>query len=175
MYRRATRRPRPRRRARPRAKAVTPPSCRRVSRSASCASASTSSWWRGASPGEILVGGGVYRSAKSDWSFEDRPEIDVPDDNETSPGGATLLDEDGEGHSVRRAKAYRLRGHKDRMERLRDSGALGTQLVGRELELRALRDLYRQTVMSRRAHNALVVGEAGVGKRTPVAEFLRGS
>ncbi len=128
-----------------------------------------------AKPSEVLLGGGAYRVCRNEWNFDDLGEIDLPEDNETSPGGAALvggLDDDGA--PVRRAKVYRLRGPKDRLERMAGGPAPTTRIVGRELELRAIRDLYRQTIVSREAHHVLIVGDAGVGKRTLIAEFLRG-
>src|SRR5262249_19516298 len=49
-----------------------------------------------------------------------------------------------------------------------------TALVGRELELKALRDAYRDVCANRRKHHVVILGEEGVGKRSLVSAFLRG-
>jgi tetratricopeptide (TPR) repeat protein/tRNA A-37 threonylcarbamoyl transferase component Bud32 len=47
-------------------------------------------------------------------------------------------------------------------------------LVGRELELKALRDGFAEAIRSRSARAVLVVGEAGMGKRALVERFVAG-
>ncbi len=122
---------------------------------------------------EILVGGRVFRSARSDWNFEALPAIDLPDD---SPGGTaaskSAVDEDTD-PGVKRARVYRLRGPKERAQRLRERRDAG-RLHGRDLELKALRDAWRDVLVTKRKRQIVIVGDAGVGKRTLVRQFLEG-
>ena len=122
---------------------------------------------------EILVGGRVFRSARHEWNFEALPAIDLPDD---SPGGTSSskssVDEDTD-PGVKRARVYRLRGPKERAQRLRERRD-GARLHGRELELKALRDAWRDVLVTKRKRQILIVGDAGVGKRTVVRTFLEG-
>jgi eukaryotic-like serine/threonine-protein kinase len=121
---------------------------------------------------EILVGGRVYRATRADWSFEPLPTIDLPDDGGIArPGGTGQADEDTD-PGVRRARVYRLRGPKERAQRLREQRE--GRLFGRELELKALRDAWRDVLVTRRKRQLVVVGDAGVGKRTLVRTFLEG-
>jgi eukaryotic-like serine/threonine-protein kinase len=117
---------------------------------------------------EVLVGGRVYRAARLDWTFEPLAAIDLPiDDTQPSPP-----DEDTQ-PGTRRARVYRLRGPKERAQRLRErAGVDGKRLIGRELELKRLRDAYRDTLVSRTKRHVLIVGDDGVGKRTLVGAFL---
>lgn len=117
---------------------------------------------------EILVGGRVFRAARADWAFEALAAVDVPTDAGTSP--ITKTDDDTDPGS-RRAHVYRLRGPKERAQRLRE-GQRSVRMHGRELELKALRDAYRATLLARDKRQLLVVGEAGVGKRTMIRQFL---
>ncbi len=120
---------------------------------------------------EILVGGRVFRAARADWTFEALAAIDLPADD-TASGTAT--DEDTQ-PGTRRARVYRLRGPKERAQRLRERArADGKRLIGRELELKHLRDLHRDVLVTRRKRHVLIVGDAGVGKRTLVSSFLAG-
>jgi len=122
---------------------------------------------------EILVGGRVFRSARSEWNFEALPAIDLPDD---SPGGTAAskgnVDEDTD-PGVKRARVYRLRGPKERAQRLRERRDTG-RLHGRDLELKALRDAWRDVLVTKRKRQIVIVGDAGVGKRTLVRQFLEG-
>ena len=122
---------------------------------------------------EILVGGRVFRSARGDWNFEALPAIDLPDD---SPGGTAAsksqVDEDTD-PGVKRARVYRLRGPKERAQRLRERRD-GGRLHGRDLELKALRDAWRDVLVTKRKRQIVIVGDAGVGKRTLVRQFLEG-
>ncbi len=129
---------------------------------------------------EILVGGRVFRAARADWNFEALPAIDLPDSGD-APGGTqasrATADEDTD-PGVKRARVYRLRGPKERAARLRErrSGAManGGTLHGRELELKALRDTWRDVLLTKRKRQIVIVGDAGVGKRTVVRTFLEG-
>ena len=125
---------------------------------------------RAAQPAEILVGGRVFRSARAEWSFEALPAIDLPLDTDHGVS-VPRVDEDTE-PGVKRARVYRLRGPKERAQRLRDR-KLGV-LVGRDLELKALRDAYRDVLVARRKRMLGVVGDHGVGKRSLVSAFLAG-
>jgi eukaryotic-like serine/threonine-protein kinase len=116
---------------------------------------------------EVLVGGRVYRAARADWSFEALPAIDLPLEDTQS-----RVDEDTE-PGVRRARVYRLRGPKERDQRLRDR-ARGAKATDRDLELKALRDAYRDVVGNRKKRHLVVVGDTGVGKRSLVTAFLDG-
>jgi hypothetical protein len=121
---------------------------------------------------EILVGGRVFRAARSEWSFEALPAIDLPDE---SPGGtsgskSTNADEDTD-PGVKRARVFRLRGPKAREQRLRERRH-ADRLHGRDLELKALRDAWRDVLVTRRKRQIVIVGDAGVGKRTLVRTFL---
>ncbi len=122
---------------------------------------------------EILVGGRVFRSARSEWNFEALAAIDLPDD---SPGGTSAsksnVDEDTD-PGVKRARVYRLRGPKERAQRLRERRE-SKRLHGRDLELKALRDAWRDVLVTKRKRQIVIVGDAGVGKRTLVRQFLEG-
>jgi len=125
---------------------------------------------------EILVGGRVFRSARGDWNFEALPAIDLPDE---SPGGTgaskSLVDEDTD-PGTKRARVYRLRGPKERAQRLRErrSADPDGRLYGRDLELKALRDAWRDVLVTKRKRQIVIVGDAGVGKRTLVRQFIEG-
>ncbi|MBX3159142.1 MAG: tetratricopeptide repeat protein [Deltaproteobacteria bacterium] len=125
---------------------------------------------------EILVGGRVFRAARGEWNFEALPAIDLPDD---TLGGVTSasrphVDEDTD-PGVKRARVYRLRGPKERAQRMRErSNDVAGRLHGRELELKALRDAWRDVLVTKRKRQLLIVGDAGVGKRTLVRTFLEG-
>ncbi len=121
---------------------------------------------------EILIGGRVYRVSKDDWNFEELTSIEVPADTDTQPG-LTRGDEDTE-PGTRRARVYRLRGPKQRAQRMKERAGRATALVGRDLELKALRDGYRDALVSRRKRTFVIIGDAGVGKRSLVSAFLAG-
>jgi predicted ATPase len=113
-------------------------------------------------PGEVLVGGGVYRAARGELRFEELEAIDLPDGD--------VGDEPGT-----RARVYRLLGARGRSERLatRAPRALGT-LVGRDRELAALAEAHRAVLVHKRPRHVLILGEQGVGKRSLVDAFVRG-
>ncbi|MCB9572184.1 MAG: protein kinase [Kofleriaceae bacterium] len=118
---------------------------------------------------EILVGGRVFRAARADWTFEALAAIDLPTED-TASGPPT---DDDTQPGTRRARVYRLRGPKERAQRLRERArADAKRLIGRELELKALRDVYRDVLVTRRKRHVLLVGDTGVGKRTLVTSFL---
>jgi serine/threonine protein kinase/tetratricopeptide (TPR) repeat protein len=122
---------------------------------------------RTAAAGEVLVGGRVHRATRGDWGFDTVPSIDLPD---TDP--ATAPDDDTE-PGMRRARVYRLAGPIGRPHR-RAVGARADALVGRDLEIKALRDAYRDCLVGRRKRQILIVGDTGVGKRSLVHAFLDG-
>src|SRR5207248_9022862 len=82
---------------------------------------------------EILVGGRVYRSARSEWTFEALPAIDLPDDSPATKSSQVEGEDTDPG--VKRARVYRLRGPKERAQRLRERREAG-RLHGRDLELK---------------------------------------
>jgi serine/threonine protein kinase/predicted ATPase len=103
---------------------------------------------RDARGAEILVTSEVYRVAQDDWNFE-------------------TLSGTGEG------RLYRLRGPKERQQRLRERSE-EVELLGRDLELKALRDSYRE-VLIHGAHRFFVItGEPGMGKRSLINTVLAG-
>jgi eukaryotic-like serine/threonine-protein kinase len=120
---------------------------------------------------EILVGGRVYRAARADWNFEALPAIDLPEDiGARSPFTGQVDDDTDPG--VKRARVFRLRGPKERAQRLRERR--DGRIHGRELELKALRDAWRDVLVARRKRQIVIVGDAGVGKRMLVRTFLEG-
>jgi len=121
---------------------------------------------------EVLVGGRVFRAARAEWNFEALPAIDLPDEAPAGTSGRTLLDEETD-PGVKRARVYRLRGPRERSQRLRDRRDSG-RLYGRDLELKALRDAWRDVLVTRRKRQIVIVGDAGVGKRRLVRTFLDG-
>lgn len=121
---------------------------------------------REAQGAEILVGGRVFRVARSEWTFEELSSIELPADPDTQP-------ETGDDHA-RSARVYRLRGPASRAERMGDRGGRELELIGRELELKALRDSYRDVLVGNKKRQTVIVGEAGIGKRSLVLGFLDG-
>ncbi|HEX3481386.1 MAG TPA: protein kinase [Kofleriaceae bacterium] len=121
---------------------------------------------------EILVGGRVFRAARADWVFEPLAAIDLPDELPAGGSGKIPLDDDTD-PGVRRARVYRLRGPKERAQRLRERRDAG-RLYGRDLELKALRDAWRDVLVTRRKRQIVIIGDAGVGKRMLVRSFLAG-
>jgi serine/threonine protein kinase/tetratricopeptide (TPR) repeat protein len=119
---------------------------------------------------EILVGGRVFRAARADWNFEALAAIDLPDENVIGGSKMTNADEDTD-PGVKRARVYRLRGPKAREQRLQERRHT-ERLHGRDLEIKALRDAWRDVLVTRRKRQILIVGDAGVGKRTLVRTFL---
>jgi predicted ATPase len=122
---------------------------------------------------EILVGGRVFRAARSEWTFEALQAIDLPEELPGGTGaskGSLSADEDTD-PGVKRARVFRLRGPKERAARLRERHDHG-RLHGRDLELKALKDAWRDVLVTRRKRQIVIVGDAGVGKRTLVRTFL---
>ncbi|MDX2092768.1 MAG: protein kinase [Kofleriaceae bacterium] len=124
---------------------------------------------------EILVGGRVYRATRGEWNYEALPAIDLPDDAPlgTSQGGSRAQVDEDTDPGVKRARVFRLRGPKERAQRMRERRD-GGRLHGRDLELKALRDAWRDVLVTRRKRQIVIVGDAGVGKRALVRQFLDG-
>lgn len=120
---------------------------------------------------EILVGSRVFRTARNDWNFEALPAIDLPVDHQIATIGTSHTDDDTD-PGIRRARVFRLLGPKARAQRLKEQQRRDGRLVGRELQLKALRDLFRDVVVNRKKRQVLIVGDPGVGKRTLVRTFL---
>ncbi|HEY0250795.1 MAG TPA: tetratricopeptide repeat protein, partial [Kofleriaceae bacterium] len=101
--------------------------------------------------------------------------IDLPD--EAPPGGTSASRphvDDETDPGVKRARVYRLRGPKERAQRIRELHSLAPNqlLHGRAIELKALRDAWRDVLVTKRKRQVVIVGDAGVGKRTLVRSFL---
>ena len=126
---------------------------------------------REAQGAEILVGGAVYRVARHEWTFEELTSIAIPYE-ETHPGALRTPD-DGSGGASQRARVFRLRGPKERAQRLRDPGGDLPELLGRDLELKRLRDAYRDALVGGKKRHILISGDDGVGKRSLVRAFLQ--
>ncbi len=124
-----------------------------------------------AKDGDVLVGGRVFRSARAEWNFEALPAMDLPLDDQIATTGASPADDETD-PGVRRARVYRLCGPKERAQRLQERQRPEGRLHGRELQLKALRDLFRDIVVNRKKRQVLLVGDTGVGKRTLVRTFL---
>jgi serine/threonine protein kinase/tetratricopeptide (TPR) repeat protein len=116
-----------------------------------------------AMPGEVLVGGGVFRAARSEWRFEELEAIELP----ITDFGPEADEEKGPHRST--ARVYRMLGARPRHERLADPKV--STLVGRQSELDQLRAVHRQVVQRQQSDNVLLLGEAGVGKRSIVDAF----
>lgn len=128
---------------------------------------------RSAHGGDVLVGGRVYRAARADWIFEELAAVDLPADEQIAIPGMTGADDDTD-PGIRRARVYRLCGPKDRAQRLQGQRIDHRRLHGRELQLKALRDSFRDVLIGRKQRQVLIVGDPGVGKRTLVRTFLEG-
>ncbi len=116
--------------------------------------------------GDILCGGAVARVAGGDWAFQEVATIELPigtDESEDTASGGS-----------RSARVYRVRGPKERAQRMRERerGLPATGLFGRQLELKALRDAYREVLVKGEHRQVVIVGEEGVGKGALVSAFL---
>jgi tetratricopeptide (TPR) repeat protein len=118
-------------------------------------------------PGEIRVGGGVYRLSRRDFNFEELPTLELS----VSSAGGTQVSEPQGNDTLRRARVFRLLGAKTRAERRLEAGAEG-RLLGRELEIQNLRDAYRETVSASQSRFVWVQGDMGIGKTRLVNELL---
>jgi class 3 adenylate cyclase/predicted ATPase len=105
-----------------------------------------------AAPGTVLVGESTYRAASVAIAFE-------------SAGEQTLK---GKGAPVQAWRALRVvaeRGGRGRAD------AIEAPFVGREMELRLLKDLFHAVGAERRVRHVSVVGSAGIGKSRLAWEF----
>lgn len=116
-----------------------------------------------AEDGEILVSGGVHQVTRSEWRFAEAGAADV---SRAGAPGASVPEY--------RTRVYRLLGPKHRAERLRDHRAQQGDPIGRALELKALRDAYRDVLVRRSKRYVMLAGDIGVGKRALVNAFARG-
>lgn len=123
---------------------------------------------------EVLVSGGVHQLARDAWHLASRASLQVSVRRPGSGTEAGNAARDADPDEPRRIRVYRLLGPKHRSERLREQAASSTDLIGRELELKALRDAYREVLLTRGKRKILLAGDAGVGKRALVNAFLRG-
>src|SRR5262249_52251785 len=103
-----------------------------------------------AQPGEVLIGAETLSLV--------RPAVDV--------GELRQLELKGKAESV---SAWPLAAVTGEVER-----RFATPMVGRETELRRLRDAFQQAVHDRSCQLFTVLGSAGVGKSRLAAEFLGG-
>jgi predicted ATPase/class 3 adenylate cyclase len=122
-----------------------------------------------AMPGEVLVGGGVFRVARADWRFEELEAVDLSPEGD-EPRGEDAAGSDSSPKLAQRSRVYRLLGARPRHERLAD-GAGARRLIGRDLELGTLLSVHRAVVELAQARTVVIVGEAGVGKASIVNEF----
>lgn len=105
---------------------------------------------RDARGAEVLVTGEIYRVCKDEWNFE-------------ALGGTRS--------SAHIGRFYRLRSRKERVQRLQERSQ-GVALIGRDLQLKALRDAYRETLIHGAQKLIVITGEPGVGKRSLVNALL---
>src|SRR5690606_10590005 len=88
------------------------------------------------------------------------PAPDIPGAHAGSPWAAAL------------ATVAPVLGPLSEAERRRQT--LGKSLVGRELELKALRDGFAESIRARENRSMLIVGEPGLGKRSLIDRFVAG-
>ncbi len=106
-----------------------------------------------ARPGSILVAEATHRAIAGYFETLDLGELTV------------------KGHApVRAFEVLRPRGRRSRLDVAAERGL--TPLVGRERELRALRDVFEQVKVGR-GQVVLVMGDAGIGKSRLLLEFRR--
>ena len=82
-----------------------------------------------------------------------------------------LREERGSAGTASRSACHRVLGPRLRPRRRRPRP--GSAFVGREVELRAVRDLWREVLLRGAQRSVLVAGEPGVGKTRLVDEFLQ--
>jgi class 3 adenylate cyclase/tetratricopeptide (TPR) repeat protein len=107
-----------------------------------------------ARPGTVLVGESTERSASGAIVFEDA-------------GEHALKGKDGPVHAWRAVRVVAQRGGKNR------SDTLEAPFVGRDEELRQLKDLFQATSRERRPRLVSVIGPGGIGKSRLAWEFLK--
>jgi len=113
--------------------------------------------------GPVMVSGNLVDVLAEAWRFGDSSFVEAP---EEGTGSARVAD-----HELEHVAP--LLGPTAREQR-RPVGPPGgpALLVGRELELKILRDAFSEAIRSRRSRAVLVVGEAGLGKRALVERFV---
>jgi class 3 adenylate cyclase/tetratricopeptide (TPR) repeat protein len=107
-----------------------------------------------ARPGTVLVGESTERSASGAIVFEDA-------------GDHELKGKDGPVHAWRAVRVVAQRGGRNR------SDTLEAPFVGRDEELRQLKDLFQATSRERRPRLVSVIGPGGIGKSRLAWEFLK--
>ena len=107
-----------------------------------------------AQPGTVVVGESTERSASGAIVFEDAGEHE-------------LKGIDGPVHAWRAVRVVAQRGGKNR------SDTLEAPFVGRDEELRQLKDLFQATSRERRPRLVSVIGPGGIGKSRLAWEFLK--
>ena len=107
-----------------------------------------------ARPGSVLVGEGTRRAASDAIVFEEA-------------GDQTLK---GKGTPVPAYEALRVVAQRGGVGR---SGGLEPPFVGRESELRLIKDFYHATARDRGPRLVSVIGQAGIGKSRLAWEFLK--
>ena len=107
-----------------------------------------------ARPGTVLVGEATERSASGAIVFEDAGEHE-------------LKGKDGPVHAWRAVRVVAQRGGRNR------SDTLEAPFVGRDEELRQLKDLFQATSRERRPRLVSVIGPGGIGKSRLAWEFLK--
>ena len=113
--------------------------------------------------GPVMVSGNLVDVLCEAWRFGDSSFVEPPQDG---TGSGRVAD-----HEL--AHVAPLLGPVTREQR-RPLGPPGGRalLVGRELELKILRDAVSEAIRSRRSRAVLVVGEPGLGKRALVERFV---
>jgi class 3 adenylate cyclase/predicted ATPase len=107
-----------------------------------------------AQPGTVLVGEATKRAASESISFE-------PVDAQSLKGKAAPV---SAWRAVRVVAKRRGLGREDRLE---------AAFVGRDAELRLLKDLFHATTRDRRVRLVSITGQAGIGKSRLAWEFLK--
>ena len=107
-----------------------------------------------AAPGTVLVGEATQHAASIAITFE-------PVDEQYLKGKAAPV---AAWRAVRVVAQRRGRGREDRLE---------APFVGRDAELRLLKDLFHATIRDRRVRLVSITGQAGVGKSRLAWEFLK--
>jgi class 3 adenylate cyclase len=107
-----------------------------------------------AAPGTVLVGESTHRSASGAIVFEDAGEFE-------------LKGKDGPVHAWRAVRVVAQVGGRNRAD------TLEAPFVGRDQELRLLKDLFQATSRELRPRLVSVVGPGGIGKSRLAWEFLK--